>query len=51
MGKEQEGKGCHAVFTTDEASYLPEIFSRLGEEIYIAGLNSASLPLPELATE
>jgi glycine/D-amino acid oxidase-like deaminating enzyme len=50
-GKEHEGKGCHAVFTTDEAGYSPEIFSRIGGEIYIAGLNSVSLPLPELATE
>jgi len=38
------------VFTTDEAGYSPEIFSRMGEEIYIAGLNS-SLALPSLATE
>ena len=44
-------KGCHAVFTTDEAGYSPEIFSRMGEEIYVAGLNSSSLPLPVLATE
>ncbi|KAE9365339.1 FAD dependent oxidoreductase [Stipitochalara longipes BDJ] len=49
--KQQEDKGCHAVFTTDEAGYSPEIFSRMGEEIYIAGLNSSSLPLPALATE
>jgi glycine/D-amino acid oxidase-like deaminating enzyme len=50
-GKEQEEKGCHAVFTTDEAGYSPEIFSRMGEELYIAGLNSSFLPLPPLATE
>jgi len=50
-GKAHEAKGCHAVFTTDEAGYSPEIFSRMGEEIYIAGLNSSSLPLPPLATE
>jgi glycine/D-amino acid oxidase-like deaminating enzyme len=49
--KEHEEKGCHAIFTTDEAGYSPEIFSRMGEEIYIAGLNSSSLPLPSLATE
>ena len=29
----------------------PEIFSRAGEEIYIAGLNDASLPLPESPTD
>lgn len=49
--KEHEAKGCHAVFTTDEAGYSPELFSRMGEEIYIAGLNSSSLPLPSLARE
>ncbi len=48
---EQGGKGCHAVFTTDAAGYSPEIFSRMGEEIYIAGLNSSSIPLPNLATD
>lgn len=50
-GKQHEEKGCHAVFTTDEAGFSPEIFSRMGEEIYIAGLNSSSLPLPATATE
>jgi glycine/D-amino acid oxidase-like deaminating enzyme len=48
---EHEERGCHAVFTTDEAGYSPEIFSRMGGEIYIAGLNSSSMPLPALATE
>jgi glycine/D-amino acid oxidase-like deaminating enzyme len=48
--KEHEEKGCHAIFTTDEEGYSPEIFSRVGEEIYIAGLNSSSLALPDLAT-
>jgi len=48
--KELEKKGSHAIFTTDEG-YSPEIFSRSGEEIYIAGLNDPSLPLPSLATE
>jgi glycine/D-amino acid oxidase-like deaminating enzyme len=49
--KEHEEKGCHAVFTTDSAGYSPEIFSRMGGEIYVAGLNSDSIPLPALATE
>ena len=49
--KEHEDRGCHAVFTTDKAGYSPEIFSRMGGEIYIAGLNSASIPLPALATD
>ncbi|KAL9117185.1 MAG: hypothetical protein Q9187_006280 [Circinaria calcarea] len=43
--------GCHAVFATDERGYSPEVFSRVGGEIYIAGLNSASMPLPEIATD
>ena len=42
--------GCHAVFTTDETGYSPEVFSRVGGEIYIAGLNSTTIPLPNLAT-
>ncbi|SLM38593.1 FAD dependent oxidoreductase [Lasallia pustulata] len=46
-----EEQGCHAVFTTDAAGYSPEVFSRIGGEIYIAGLNSNNIPLPELATE
>jgi glycine/D-amino acid oxidase-like deaminating enzyme len=36
---------------TDEEDYSPEIFSRMGGEIYIAGLNSPSLPLPRLPTD
>lgn len=43
--------GCHAVFTTDPSGYCPEIFSRLGAEIYLAGLNSSTIPLPEVATD
>ncbi|ROV87808.1 hypothetical protein VSDG_09600 [Cytospora chrysosperma] len=46
-----EDKGCHAVFTTTRSSFAPEVFSRVGGELYIAGLNSATLPLPALATE
>ena len=45
---EQESKGCHAVFATDTHGFSPEIFSRIGEQIYIAGLNDASLRLPEI---
>lgn len=48
---EHENRGCHAIFTTDEAGYSPEIFSRIGGEIYVAGLNSSSISLPALATE
>lgn len=46
-----EEQGCHAVFTTDAAGYSPELFSRIGGEIYVAGLNSSSIPLPKLATD
>src|SRR4051794_32815247 len=48
--KKLEKRGCHAIFTTDEEGYSPEIFSRSGEEIYIAGMNDPSLPIPTLAT-
>ncbi|EEP77692.1 predicted protein [Uncinocarpus reesii 1704] len=43
----------HAVFTTHPKAcgFSPEIFSRQGAEIYIAGLNSLDIPLPEVATD
>ncbi|KAK4495565.1 hypothetical protein PRZ48_012833 [Zasmidium cellare] len=47
---EDEAKGCHAIFTTvseKSGSFSPEIFSRVGGEIYIAGLNSDTIALPE----
>ncbi|KAA8567772.1 hypothetical protein EYC84_008238 [Monilinia fructicola] len=44
-------KECHAVFASDEEGYSPEVFSRKGGEIYVAGLNSSSIVLPRLATE
>ncbi|KAL4919665.1 FAD dependent oxidoreductase [Aspergillus aurantiobrunneus] len=39
----------HAVFTTHPPScgFSPEMFSRQGAEIYIAGLNSREIPVPE----
>ncbi|KAL3461848.1 FAD dependent oxidoreductase [Aspergillus heterothallicus] len=39
----------HAVFTTHPPScgFSPEIFSREGQEIYIAGLNSRDIHVPE----
>jgi hypothetical protein len=42
---------CHAVFATDTLGFSPEWFARLGGELYLAGLNSTSIPLPDLATE
>lgn len=43
----------HAIFTTHPASseFCPEIFSREGGEIYVAGLNSSEIPLPEQAED
>jgi glycine/D-amino acid oxidase-like deaminating enzyme len=41
---------CHAVFTSDPAGYSPEIFSRLGGDVWVGGYNSSSIPLPAIAT-
>ena len=41
---------CHAVYTTAEA-FSPEVYARPGGHLYIAGLNSTSIPLPKLAGE
>lgn len=46
----QEATGCHAVFASASEDWSPEIFSRMGEEIYIAGLNDPGLPVPDLPT-
>jgi glycine/D-amino acid oxidase-like deaminating enzyme len=48
-----EERGCHSVFLSSSGSdgYSPEIFSRRGGHIYIAGANSPSAPLPDLATD
>jgi glycine/D-amino acid oxidase-like deaminating enzyme len=45
------GRG-HAIFSAPTKAYAwaPEIFSRKGREIYIAGLNDPKLTLPERAT-
>ncbi|KAK1445981.1 FAD dependent oxidoreductase superfamily [Colletotrichum melonis] len=39
---------CHAIFSTDGAGFSPELFSRVGGNVYVAGLNSPSTPLPSL---
>ncbi len=44
-----EGNGCHAVFTTHNEGFCPEMFSRIGGHIYFAGLNSSALTLPDAA--
>ena len=49
--RDDKEAGCHAVFTTEENGYCPEIFSRAFGEIYIAGLNYTSIPLPDLPGE
>lgn len=49
--EQHESSGCHAVFTTMRSGFSPEIISRIGGEIYVAGLNDPSLPLPELPTD
>ena len=51
--RETYGGRSHAVFTTHPVScgFSPEIFSRHGGEIYIAGLNSTQIPLPSLAED
>ncbi|KAI0796980.1 FAD dependent oxidoreductase-domain-containing protein [Abortiporus biennis] len=41
---------CHAIFTSDPSGFSPEIFSRAGGEIWLGGLNSSSIPLPEFPT-
>ena len=42
---------CHAVFATDTLGFSPEWFARLGGELYLTGLNSTSIPLPDVATD
>lgn len=42
---------CHAIFTTTPDGWSPELFSRRGGELYLAGLNSSIIPIPKLASE
>jgi len=42
---------CHAVFATDTLGFSPEYFSRAGGEVYLAGLNSTMIQLPETASD
>ncbi|KAF2785965.1 FAD dependent oxidoreductase-like protein superfamily [Melanomma pulvis-pyrius CBS 109.77] len=49
--KEDETEVCHAVFATDTLGFSPEYFSRAGGEVYLAGLNSTMIPLPEVASD
>lgn len=43
--------GCHAVYTTSPAGFSPEVYARAGGQLYLAGLNSAAIPLPERASD
>ncbi|CAI6340338.1 unnamed protein product [Periconia digitata] len=44
---EEDIESCHSVFATDTLGFSPEWFSRLGGELYLAGLNSTLIPLPD----
>ncbi|ORY17799.1 FAD dependent oxidoreductase-like protein superfamily [Clohesyomyces aquaticus] len=48
--KEGLPETCHAVFATDTLGFSPELFSRVGGEVYIAGLNTTQIALPDVAT-
>ncbi|OHF03396.1 FAD dependent oxidoreductase superfamily [Colletotrichum orchidophilum] len=45
---QQQQTACHAIFSTDGAGFSPELFSRVGGHVYIAGVNSPSMPIPPL---
>ena len=49
--QELDKEVCHAVFATDTLGFSPEWFARIGGELYLAGLNSTTIPLPNIATE
>jgi hypothetical protein len=49
--RELDKEVCHAVFATDTLGFSPEWFARIGGELYLAGLNSTSIPLPDVATD
>ncbi|KAL0937516.1 FAD dependent oxidoreductase superfamily [Colletotrichum truncatum] len=47
-GKDTKQTGCHAIFSTDGDGFSPELFSRVGGHVYLAGVNSPGLTLPSL---
>lgn len=49
--EDPESEVCHAVFATDTLGFSPEWFARIGGELYLAGLNSTNIPLPDVATD
>jgi hypothetical protein len=48
---EPDREVCHAVFATDTLGFSPEWFARTGGELYLAGLTTTILPLPEAGTQ
>ena len=43
---------CHAIFITEsDANCSPGIFSRAGGDIYLAGLDTTTIPVPDVAWE
>ncbi|KAK1826675.1 FAD dependent oxidoreductase [Podospora conica] len=46
--KGAEGDECHAIYTTHGEGFAPEIYARVGGEIFIGGANSSELPVPEV---
>lgn len=49
--REDVEEECHAVFAADNLGFSPEWFSRAGGEVYLAGLNTTMIPLPETASD
>jgi hypothetical protein len=49
--EDEDGDMCHAIFATDTIGFSPEFFARTGGELYLAGLNSTTLALPEEASQ
>ncbi|KAF3901935.1 hypothetical protein ABW21_db0208006 [Orbilia brochopaga] len=50
--EDDTGSDCHAVFAgIDGLAWHPELFSRVNGDIYLAGLNSSTIPLPDVATD
>jgi hypothetical protein len=46
----EEPDKCHAIFASDCYGFSPELFSRAGDEIFIAGLNSTAIKPPAQAS-
>ncbi|KAF2444980.1 FAD dependent oxidoreductase [Karstenula rhodostoma CBS 690.94] len=49
--EQADAEVCHALFATDDVGFSPELFSRVGGELYLAGLNSTMIPLPEQSSD